>query len=523
LVIYSHLILCNVSILTQIALGEQNSCLLSFRGELWYNKPINENRRNTVKRTFTTIMPDQIGAFLKAARCVSALGLNITRVSYNKAVDIHTLFIEVEGSEEQLDKADRELTALGYINGEMNLGNVLLLEFQLDDHPGTLVPVLELIDRYSFNISYISSQENKTDHQYFKMGLFVENGREVSEFLQQASQLCPIRVLHYSSREKLLDNTVFYITFANDIAWKLGLPDADKRELILNANRIMQMLDERNSLPYKTFEYIGLFAEMIRDHRGDGYRPIVTRHKTAAGAEILSLEPPCGSNTAVLNLGDTLLFIDSGFSCYQNEQWSVLEREIRGFSSYQKEMLLTHADADHVGLIDRMEKIYLNRACLLNFRAEQADDAAIREENPLHAPYARISKILIGYRPPKANAFTVVGEQVAEADVPLKPIGTLPLGDFNFELYGGSGGHVRGEMVIVERRHRIVFTGDIFVNIKGFSKEQAAFNRLAPYLMTSVDTDPQLAKAEREAIWALLDAGEWTVFSGHGAPCTVTV
>ena len=29
-------------------------------------------------------MPDDIGAFLKASRCFSALGVNITRVSYNK-------------------------------------------------------------------------------------------------------------------------------------------------------------------------------------------------------------------------------------------------------------------------------------------------------------------------------------------------------------------------------------------------------------------------------------------------------
>ena len=46
-----------------------------------------------MKQTFTTVMPDRIGAFLEASRVFAALGLNITRVSYNKAVDVHTLFI----------------------------------------------------------------------------------------------------------------------------------------------------------------------------------------------------------------------------------------------------------------------------------------------------------------------------------------------------------------------------------------------------------------------------------------------
>ena len=60
-------------------------------------------------------MPNHIGAFLKASKCFSALGINITRVSYNKAVDSHTLFIDAEGSKEQLAKADIELEKIGYL------------------------------------------------------------------------------------------------------------------------------------------------------------------------------------------------------------------------------------------------------------------------------------------------------------------------------------------------------------------------------------------------------------------------
>ena len=57
-----------------------------------------------MKKTYVTSMPDDIGAFLKASRCFSALGINITRVSYNKAVDSHTLFIDAEVTKEKLDK-----------------------------------------------------------------------------------------------------------------------------------------------------------------------------------------------------------------------------------------------------------------------------------------------------------------------------------------------------------------------------------------------------------------------------------
>lgn len=58
-----------------------------------------------MKKTYITTMPDHIGAFLKASECFAALGINITRVSYNKAVDSHTLFIDAEGSPGQTGRA----------------------------------------------------------------------------------------------------------------------------------------------------------------------------------------------------------------------------------------------------------------------------------------------------------------------------------------------------------------------------------------------------------------------------------
>ena len=68
-----------------------------------------------MNKTFVTVMPNHIGAFLKASRCFAALGINITRVSYNKAVDSHMLFIDAEGTQEQLMRASEELEKIGYL------------------------------------------------------------------------------------------------------------------------------------------------------------------------------------------------------------------------------------------------------------------------------------------------------------------------------------------------------------------------------------------------------------------------
>ncbi len=163
-----------------------------------------------MKKTYITSMPNHIGTFLKASKCFSFLGINITRVSYNKAVDSHTLFIDAEGTDEQLKKADVELEKIGYLHNNSSKRSVVLIEFCLADVPGSITSILTLINNFNFNISYISSQGNGTEYQYFKMGLFVEDIDKIAEFLKEAEKLCKVRVIDYNSSEKVYDNSIFY-------------------------------------------------------------------------------------------------------------------------------------------------------------------------------------------------------------------------------------------------------------------------------------------------------------------------
>lgn len=474
-----------------------------------------ENEAFLMKRTFTTIMPDRIGALLEANRCITSLGLNITRVSYNKSVDVHMLFIEVEGQPEQLELAQQQLEQLGYLGKTAPAGSVILLECLLQDRPGTLQPVLELIRQYGFNISYISSQGNGTMYQQFKMGLFVEDSRKISAFLREAALLCDVRVLDYNHSEKLLDNTVFYLNFAEDICRKAALSEENKSGLIVNANRIMQMLDEKNEAPYKTFDYIGKFAEGIHAYKGERFNPRLTRY-AFGNKPCLLIEPQSGSNVFVMDLGSKLLFVDCCFSCYEQELLQVLRRELPDFDRKEKVLLLTHADVDHIGNGSWFSHIYASENACENLRREVRGEPTWREEHPLHRPYVRISKYLSHYRAPDPEKLVSLGQGDIHSDS-LSYMGTFTLEDLCFDIYEGNGGHVKGELVAVERNLRLVFTGDILVNIKGFTPEQAAFNRLAPYLMTSVDTTPDRARKERGALMELLAGEKWYVFPGHGA------
>ena len=99
---------------------------------------------------------------------------------------------------------------------------------------------------------------------------------------------------------------------------------------------------------------------------------------------------------------------------------------------------------------------------------------------------------------------------------PLEQAGFFDCGEMHFEVYQGKGGHLLGETVRIDYEHHTAFTGDIYINIHGMTREQAEYNRYAPVLMTSVDTDPALCAAERSAILQRLGAGTWKIFGAHG-------
>lgn len=470
-----------------------------------------------MKKTYVTKMPDHMGAFLQASRLLAALNINITRVSYNKAIDAHTLFIDAEGTEAQLAEAEMKLSQIGYLQGENEETSLLLLEFKLRDVPGGVLKVLELIARHQFNISYMSSVENQTDYQHFQMGLLVENLSAVSEFLTEVEQLCPVRVIDYNRSEKFFDNSIFYSSFVSNLLKSGDIPQSFRNELLVNVNLAMQTLDEQGLSPYQTFDSIGRFANMLAGCRGKAFRPRVSRHAITDKTELTLIEPPCGSNTAILHNGDELLLIDCGYAYYRQEMMALFRELFPDFDRMQKTMLITHADVDHCGLLPDFNTIIASGKSAECIRAEYEKRPGFREQNRLHKPYIAICKVLTGYIPvDPSKIFTPWRNEGSQSD-PLWQIGYWDFCDLHFEVYEGKGGHLSGEIVLIDYAHHIAFTGDIYVNMKDMHPDQKQYNQYAPVLMTSVDTDPALCSQERQAIFQRLGLGDWRIFGSHGA------
>ena len=469
-----------------------------------------------MKKTYVTSMPNHIGAFLKASKCFSALGINITRVSYNKAVDSHTLFIDAEGTEDLLKKADIELEKIGYLQSNANKTSVVLIEFCLEDVPGSVTSILTLINDFNFNISYISSQENGTDYQHFKMGLYVDDLDKISEFLTEAEKLCRVRVIDYNSSEKVYDNSIFYNTYVMGLSKTMGLSEEVSRELLVHVNLAMQTLDEQGLSPYRTFDSISKFAELLGASKGKAFMPRISTHKISDNTEITLIEPPCGSNTIVIKSNDKVLFVDSGYACYSDEMLEVIKKIVPDFDSIKKTILVTHADVDHCGLLPIFDEVIASPKTALCLKNEYLGNDGYREKNPLHKPYINICKILTSYNPTDPEKITALWNDVESLTEPLTQIGFFDFEELHFEVYEGKGGHLPGEIVLIDYAKHIAITGDVYINVHGLTPKQAEYNQYAPILMTSVDTDPKLCAEERKAVISRLGVGKWQIFGAHG-------
>ena len=278
----------------------------------------------------------------------------------------------------------------------------------------------------------------------------------------------------------------------------------------------MQTLDEQGLSPYRTFDSISKFAELLGASKGKAFTPRVSTHKISGNTEFVLIEPPCGSNTLIIKSNGKVLFVDSGYACYSDEMLDVIRTVLPDFDEIRKRILVTHADVDHCGLLFMFDEIIASSKTALCLKNEYLGNDGFREKNPLHKPYINICKILTSYKPADPDKIRVLGNDVEEMKEPLTQIGFFDFEELHFEVYEGKGGHLPGETVLIDYANHIAITGDIYINVHGLTPQQAEYNQYAPILMTSVDTDAQLCAEERKAIIGRLGVGKWQIFGAHG-------
>lgn len=459
------------------------------------------------QKSFVTNMPDKAGAFLRASRIIARRGGNIVRVSYNKAVDLHMLFIDVAAPEDSLKEIEADLHDIGYINKKISETRIIEVLVKIEDKPGAILPVLEIFNKYDINISYLNSSACGKPYQDFKFGLLIENPKIIKTLLDEISNIYQTDIIDCDNSEENLDNTVFYIRLANEMQKLLNLSPKKTIQFVAESNRILQMLQTDGENAPKVFDYIRRFAYFVSSSRGENFKVDVEKLELGDNVMLYSIEPYCGSNIYVFDTPCGITIIDSGYAIYADEMRKTFKALIPNWKSKRKSVYITHADVDHCGLLSKFgnAEIFVNRKSAESLKRQAMGIPDFRENTELRLGYSKISRIISGYEPPDAEKLKIIDVETPIEHDRLLKIGVMPVGNFEFEIFEGSGGHLVGEMIYVCREAGIVFTGDILVNISGFSKRRAEFNSLAPYLMKSVNVDSKKATEMRKQITAIIN------------------
>ena len=184
---------------------------------------------------------------------------------------------------------------------------------------------------------------------------------------------------------------------------------------------------------------------------------------------------------------------------------------------------MTHADADHCGAGGFYGvKSFLHRGTLdIIAKANRAYGSNV-EECVLEEVYTKLINLFSKFNSPAD--VEIFSDNIIKMRGSLPVVHTFKVRDMEFEVLESLGGHLYGQIFLTCPSEGLIFTADSLINLDSLSEDRKRYNLLAKNLMTSVNVDRELAKAERNALLKIISKlneefpnKSCLICSGHGA------
>jgi glyoxylase-like metal-dependent hydrolase (beta-lactamase superfamily II)/ACT domain-containing protein len=471
-------------------------------------------------------MPDAPGSLHRAAEIIKKYEGNINRIQYDRRIDPATVFYEVTASDESFEKITRDLAKIGYLQTSLKPLNFLKFCCYLPHKPGALHDFLNFTTSAGANIAFIDFDDKGRHPDRLTVSLNLEQSSVVDQLLDHLKSRYRLEIIEYDTTGKHLDDTVFYVRYAQEIRKLIGESEEDfLLSFLADANHIVQELMDRGNDPQKVFESILLTGQTLMGTTGDKFSAEVQRFPLSETSNLFCFQLPCGGNIFLLNTRDENVMIDTGYGIYHDDVMNMLSRY--GFSDEQKisRIFITHADADHCGAAGFFTApVFMHNDTLEIIKKNNRAYGSRSEHSVLEEFYTKMINLFSRFNSPK-HVQCFINPPVAMRGM-FPVLGIVTIGDLELEILEGLGGHTCGQVYLYSQKAGLLFAGDSVINFSSLTKERANYSSLAAFLVTSVNVDSDLAKKERKALLDLAletdanlvaEGRRCLVCGGHGA------
>lgn len=468
------------------------------------------------KFSFIAHMPDTPGSLYRVAEIIKKYDGNINRIQFDRRIDPGTVFYEVTVSEESFNKITQDLERIGYLQNSIKPLSFLKFCVYLPHRPGALYEFLGLTTSAGANISFLDFDDKGRHSDRLTVSLNLEQGIVVDHLLNQLKSLYRIEIIEYDTTGKQLDDTVFYVRYAQAIRELIGeYEDTFLLSFLADTNHIAQELMDRGCDPKQVFESVLKTGQTLKATTGKNFYADVQKFPLNDDATLFCFQVPCGGNIFIIKSEENLLMIDTGYGIYHSDVMAMFLRYGIGDHKKINRIVVTHADADHCGAAGFFAvPVLMHQSTLEIIRTNNRAYGSRSDHSSLDEFYTKMINLFSQFNTPEKIECISTPDGTVRGIFPV--IGSVSIGDIELEVLDGLSGHTAGQVFLYSRASGLLFAADSVINFASLSTERADYSSLAAFLVTSVNVDSDNAKKERKGLFELAqDTDNELVSSGR--------
>lgn len=220
----------------------------------------------------------------------------------------------------------------------------------LPHRSGALFEFLQHTTSARANIAFMDFDDTGRHPDRLVVSLSVEDSSRVDDLLNALKLSYRMEIMEYDTTGNRLDDTVFYVWFAQKLRELLGeTGDEFLLRLLQDINHIVQELMNLGKDLKETFQNVLTTGRTLQQTIGDRFYADVQQVRIAPDVVLYCFQLPGGGNVFLISTPNEAVMMDTGYGIYLQDIGRMLSYYGFPDASLLHRIIITHRDADHAG------------------------------------------------------------------------------------------------------------------------------------------------------------------------------